>query len=127
MGKVEHREQLLWNEYVSDNMEETNNFLQEMFGWKVFTKSENEVYLMSNETPIMNIVQRSNEMEREGVPPHVKNYVAVADYEKSLTMALQKGAKLIHEAEVPDYCKLGVLKIPGDIFLAIVQYFKGRP
>jgi len=97
-----------------------------MFGWKVFSKSENEVYLMFNETPIMNIVQRNNEMEREGVPPHVKNYIAVADYDKSLTLALKNGAKLIHEAEVPDYCKLGVLKIPGDIFLAIVHYLKGE-
>jgi len=127
MSKVEsfiHGE-LHFSEYVSNNMDETNGFLQEMFGWKVFLKSENEIYLMFNETPIMNIVQRNNEMEREGVPPHVKNYVAVDDYDKSLALALDKGAKLIHEAEVPNHCKLGVLIIPGDIFLAIVHYFKG--
>ena len=51
--------------------------------------------------------------------------------EYQLTDALQimvdKGAKLIHEAEVPDLCKLGVLKIPGDIYLSIVQYYKGQP
>ena len=98
-----------------------------MFGWKVFTKSENEVYLMFNETPIMNVSQRDKEMEKEGIPPHIRNYITVADYDKSLKLALKKGAKLIHEAVVPDYCKLGVLKIPGDLFLAIVQYFKGHP
>jgi len=98
-----------------------------MFGWKVFSRPENEVYLMFDETPIMNIVQRSAEMERDGVPPHVKNYITIADYDKSLKLALEKGAKLIHEAVVPDYCKLGVLKIPGDIYLSIVQYFKGHP
>ena len=127
MGKEEYSKFLFWTEYISNNMEETNSYLQEMFGWKVFTKSENEVYLMFNETPIMNIVQRNAEMEREGVPPHVKNYITVADYDKSLKLALHKGAKVIHEAVVPDYCKLGVLKIPGDLFLAIVQYFKGHP
>jgi len=108
-------------------MEETNSFLQEMFGWKVFTKSENDVYLMINETPVMNISQRNAEMEKEGIPPHVRNYIKVADYDKSLKLALEKGAKLIHEGEVPDYCKLGVLKIPGDNYLAIVQYYKGHP
>ena len=101
--------------------------MQEMFGWKVFSKSETDVYLMMNETPIMNVSQRDSEMEREGIPPHVRNYIQVPDYDKSLKLALQKGAKLIHEAVVPDYCKLGVLKIPGDLFLAIVQYFKGHP
>jgi hypothetical protein len=39
-------------------------------------------------------------------------------------MALDKGAQLVHEAVVPDFCKLGVLKIPGDLYLAIVEYFK---
>lgn len=126
MSIVEHFQhgELHFSEYISNNMDETNTFLQEMFGWKVFMKSEHEIYLKFNETPIMNIVQRNDDMEREGIPPHVKNYVAVSDYDKSLTLALKNGAELIHEAEVPDYCKLGVLKIPGDIFLAIVHYFK---
>ncbi len=127
MGKEEYAELPFWTEYVSNNMEETSSFLQEMFGWKVFTKSERDVYLMSDETPIMNVSQRNGEMEKEGIPPHVRNYITVADYDESLSLALKKGAKLIHEAVVPDYCKLGVLKIPGDLFLVIVQYFKGHP
>ena len=127
MGEVKHVELPFWTEYISNNMEETNNFLQEMFGWKVFIKSENDVYLMIDKQPVMNVSQRNAEMEREGIPQHVRNYIQVPDYDKSLKLALQKGAKLIHEAVVPDYCKLGVLKIPGDLFLAIVQYFKGHP
>ena len=127
MRKTKYAELPFWTEYVSNNMEETNSFLQEMFGWKVFTKSEKEEYLMINEAPVMKISQRDKEMEREGVPPHVKNYIQVPDYDKSFELALKKGAELIHEAVVPDYCKLGVLKIPGDLFLAIVEYFKGHP
>ena len=127
MGKAKYAELPFWTEYVSNNMAATNSFLQEMFGWKVFTKSEKEVYLMIDEAPVMNVSQRNDEMEREGIPPHVRNYIQVADYDESLKLALKNGAKLIHEAVVPDYCKLGVLKIPGDIYLAIVQYFKGHP
>ena len=127
MGKAEYFELPFWTKYVSNNMEETHNFIQEMFGWKVFTKSENDVYLMINDAPALNISQRDSAMEKDGIPPHVRNYIQVADYDKSLKLALEKGAKLIHEGEVPDYCKLGVLKIPGDLFLAIVQYFKGHP
>ena len=127
MGKEKHIELPFWTEYVSNNMEETNNFLQEMFAWKVFTKSENDVYLMINDAPALNVSQRNAEMEKESIPPHIRNYIQVADYDKSLSLALKKGAKLIHEAVVPDYCKLGVLKIPGDLYLAIVQYFKGHP
>jgi hypothetical protein len=37
-------------------------------------------------------------------------------------MALDKGAQLVHEAVVPYFFKLGVLKIPGDLYLAIVEY-----
>ena len=118
---------LFWTEYVSNNMEETSGFLQEMFGWKVWPTPGEDVYLMFNGNPIMNIVQRSAEMESEGVPPHIKNYIDVDDYDKYLKIALDKGAKLIHEAEVPEYCKLGVLKIPGDLYLSIVQYYKGQP
>lgn len=55
MIKVE-RGELHFSEYISNNTEETNIFLREMFGWKVFSKSENEVYLKFNETPIINIV-----------------------------------------------------------------------
>ena len=66
-------------------------------------------------------------MEKEGIPPHIRNYIQVDDYDESLSLALKIGAQLIHEAVVPDYCKLGVLKIPGDLFLVIVQYFKGHP
>ena len=126
MGEEEYSKFLFWNEYVSNDMEETNAFLHEMFGWKVFVKAEHEIYLKYNETPIMNIVQRSAEMERDGVPPHVKNYITVADYDESLSLAQKNGAELIHEAEVPDYFKLDVLKIPGDIYLAIVHYYKGE-
>ena len=100
MGKTKHVELPFWTEYISNNMEETNIFLQEMFGWKVFSKTENDVYLMFNETPIMNVSQRDKEMEKEGIPPHIRNYITVADYDKSLSLALKKGAKLIHEAEV---------------------------
>jgi len=31
------------------------------------------------------------------------------------------------QAVVPDYGKPGVLKIPGDLYPVIVQYFKGHP
>ena len=127
MSKEEYSKSLFWTEYVSNDMEKTNSFLQEMFGWKEFSRPENEVYLMHDKTPIMNIVQRSAEMERDGVPPHIKNYVSVDDYDKSKAQALEKGAKLVHEAEVSEYCKLGVLEIPGDIYLAIVQYYQGHP
>ncbi|UCC17704.1 MAG: hypothetical protein JSU58_03895, partial [Dehalococcoidales bacterium] len=127
MADDEQPKFLFWTEYVSSDMEETSRFLREMFGWKVWPTQGEDVYLMVNDRPIMNIVQRSDEMEREGVPPHIKNYIDVADYETSLKMALDKGAKLIHEAEVPDYCKLGVLKIPGELFLTIVEYFQGHP
>ena len=127
MSKAKYAELPFWTEYVSNNMAATNSFLQEMFGWNVFTQSEKEVYLMIDEAPVMNISQRSSEMEKDGIPPHVRNYIKVADYNESLKLALNKGAKLIHEAVVPDYCKLGILKIPGDIYLAIVQYFKGHP
>ncbi len=127
MSEEEYGKFLFWTEYVSNDMEETSTFLQEMFGWSVWSKSEEDVYLMINGNPVMNIVQRNEEMEREGVPPHIKNYFDVDDYDKSLKMALDKGAKLVHEAEVPDYCKLGVLKIPGDVYMSIVQYYKGHP
>ena len=60
-------------------------------------------------------------------PPHVRNYITVPDYDKSLSLALKKGAKLIHEAVVPNYCMLGVLEIPGDLYLAVVELFKGHP
>lgn len=127
MSKAKYAELPFWTEYVSNNKEETKSFLQEMFGWKVFSESDNDVYLMIDETPVMNVSQRNAEMGKKGVPQHVKNYVQVADYDKSLKLALKKGAKLVHEAVVPDYCKLGVLKIPGDIYLVIVEYFQGHP
>ena len=123
----EKYEFLFWTEYVSNDMEETSKFLREMFGWKVWPTQGEDTYLMDNGHPIMNIVQYSEEMEREGVPPHIKNYIDVKDYDISLKMALDKGALLAHEAVVPDYCKLGMLEIPGDLFLVIVQYFKGHP
>ena len=127
MSKEKYAELPFWTEYVSNDMEATNSFLQEMFGLKVFSKSENDVYLMIDEAPVMNVSQRNDEIASKGVPPHVKNYIQVADYDESLKLSLEKGAKLIHEAEVPDYCKLGVLNIPGDLYLTIVEYFKGHP
>lgn len=127
MGEEKQVELPFWTEYVSNNMEETSNFLQEMFGWNVWTKSENDAYLMIDKQPVMNISQRNAELERVGIPPHVRNYIQITDYDKSLKLAVEKGAKLTHEAVVSDYCKLGILKIPGDLFLAIVQYFKGHP
>ena len=127
MSKAKNIELPFWTEYVSNNMEETNSFLQEMFGWEVFTQSVTDVYLMIDKQPVMNVSQRRAEMEKEGIPPHIRNYIQVDDYDESLSLALKIGAQLIHEAVVPDYCKLGVLKIPGDLFLVIVQYFKGHP
>ncbi len=127
MSVDEQYKLLFWTEYVSNDMEETSKFLREMFGWEVWPTKGEDVYLMYNGNPIMNIVQRSEEMERESVPPHVKNYMNVEDYDSSLKKALDKGAQLVHEAVVPDYCKLGVLKIPGDLYLSIVQYYKGHP
>ena len=118
---------LFWTEYVSNDMEETSKFLREMFGWEVWPTQGEDTYLMHNEQPIMNIVQHSEEMEREGVLPHIKNYIDVDDYDTSLKTALDKGAHLVHEAVVPDFCKLGVLKIPGDLYLAIVEYYKKQP
>jgi predicted enzyme related to lactoylglutathione lyase len=108
-------------------MEATSNFLQGMFHWKVFTQSENDVYLMIDEQPVMNVSQRNAEMEKEGMPSHIRNYITVDDYDESLNLALDKGAALIHEAVVADFCKLGVLRIPGDLFLSIIQYFRGHP
>ena len=108
-------------------MEGTSKFLKEMFGWEVWPTQGEDTYLMHNGQPIMNIVQYSEGMVQGGVPPHIKNYIDVDDYDKSKKMALDKGALLVHEAEVPDFCKLGVLKIPGNLYLAIVQYFKRQP
>ena len=119
MSKAKNIELPFWTEYVSNNIEETNSFLQEMFGWEVFTQSVTDVYLMIDKQPVMNVSQRRAEMEKGGIPPHVRNYIQVPDYDKSLALALKIGAQLIHEAVVPDYCKLGVLKIPGDLFLVV--------
>jgi hypothetical protein len=82
--------------------------------------------LKHDDNPVVNVYQKDAEFDKDGVPPHVKNYVAVDNYEESKVMALEMGATLIREVEVPDYCKLGVLKIPGDLFVAIVQYYKGH-
>ena len=98
-----------------------------MFDWEVWLTQGEDTYLLHNGHPIMNIVQYNEEMEKEGVPPHIKNYIDVDTYEKYLKMALDEGAKLVHEAEVPDLCKLGVLKIPGDLYLSIIQYYRGHP
>ncbi|MBN2075032.1 MAG: hypothetical protein JW762_05730 [Dehalococcoidales bacterium] len=117
---------LFWTEYVSNNMEQTSKFLREMFGWEGWPIQGEDEYLMSSGQLIMNIVQRTEEMEQEGVPPHIKNYIDVEDYDTSLKTALDKGVRLVHEAVIPDFCKLGVLKIPGDLYLSIVQYYKGQ-
>ena len=127
MSADEQYKFLFWTEYVSSDMEETSKFLREMFGWEIWPTQGEDTYLMHNGQPIMNIVQYSEGMVQGGVPPHIKNYIDVKDYDTSLKMALDKGAELVHEAEVPDFCKLGVLKIPGGLYLAIVQYYKGQP
>jgi len=124
MSEKEHDKLPFWTEYVSSDMGKTSRFLREMFGWEIWPTQGEDTYLMHNGQPIMNIVQYSEGMVQGGVPPHVKNYIDVDDYDKSKKMALDKGAKLVHEAEVPDFCKLGVLKIPGDLYLAIVEYFE---
>ena len=124
MSKEESYKFLFWTEYVSNDMEETSKFLREMFGWEVWPTQGNDTYLMHNGQPIMNIVQYSEGMVQGGVPPHIKNYIDVDNYDKSKKMAMDKGAQLVHEAVVPGFCKLGVLKIPGDLYLAIVEYFE---
>ena len=123
--RVKHG-QLHFSEYISNDFKATCDFLMKLFGWQVFTESENEAYLKFDDNPVVNVYQRNEEFDKDGVPPHVKNYVAVDDYEDSKSIALEMGATLVRETEVPDYCKLGVLKIPGDLFIAIVQYYKGH-
>ena len=124
-NKVKHG-QLHFSEYISNDFKATSDFLMKLFGWQIFIESENEVYLKHDDNPVVNVYQRDSSFEIDGVPPHVKNYVAVDDYEESKAKAVEMGATLVHEAEVPDYCKLGVLKIPGDLFVAIVRYYKGH-
>jgi hypothetical protein len=116
--------ELHFSEYVSNDFKHTATFLKDLFGWQTWAESENEIYLKFNNQPIMNVVNRDMGMKNKGVPPHVKNYIAVDDYEKSKQMALKLNAVLIMENEVPGFCKLGVLQIPGDLYLAIVQYYK---
>jgi len=102
-NKVKHG-QLHFSEYISNDFKATSDFLAKLFGWQIFTELENEVYLKHDDNPVVNVHQRDWPFDTDGVPPHVKNYVAVNDYKESKAKAVEMGATLVHEAEVPDYC-----------------------
>jgi hypothetical protein len=57
MSEIECDKLPFWTEYASNHMEETSKFLREMFGWKVWPTSGEDIYLMHKGQPIMNIVQ----------------------------------------------------------------------
>ena len=118
--------QLHWSEYCSDDSKGTVEFCNKLFGWEVmFQPSDNEYFLKHGETPIVSVFQHDDNAKKEGVPIHTKNYVAVKDYDGTLRKALDNGATLIMENADPSGAhKLAVLKIPGNILISIVEYYK---
>lgn len=114
-----------WSEYCTENAEQSVDFCRELFGWEVmFQPNENEYFLKHDETPIVSIFQRDDAVKKDGVPPHVKNYVAVKDHGGTLAEALENGAELIMENEQEGKNKLAVLRIPGEVLVAIVEYYE---
>lgn len=123
--KFSHGE-IHWSEYCSDDAKATLDFCQDLFGWQVmFEPSDNQYFLKHGDNPMVSIFQRDENVKKDGLPPHVSNYVAVKDYESTLSKAVDQGAEIIMENEHPSgNHKLAVLKIPGNLILQIVEYFK---